>query len=103
MKNRDIWWITLWNQLCFDARERLGVDFGKLPIRTALTWGQSVINIEGSHCYGYLLERKLRQDKKTDESLEDSNSRLTLVQMGGRFHDVEEMPEDEYWSELERR
>ena len=67
------WFIEFWDVLNFDAIERLGVEFGELPISFAFPWGLSVMRVEGTHTHSLLASRaykKSQDEKKKKQEVE---------------------------------
>ena len=97
------WWIDCWEELHFDAQERLGLVFGDLPTYTALKWARSIVRIETSHTGAKVAEVSYKEFKRKQEQNEgaanDAAARVAVMNLGGKVmrQNAEMTP---YWQEL---
>ena len=99
------WFVSYWNELSFDCLERLGCEFGDLPLSFALPWGWSILRIEGTHCNARAVNSVLKRDKakkaKQQSEHSDMEAKTAVADFGGDIQVVESKGEESpYWRKM---
>ena len=106
-KGSNPWFVQFWDELNFDAVERLGVRFGELPASFALIWGWSVMRVEGTHCNAKATSKFYKMKKheraKIENQRSDLSARLAVVNSGGEVQIAEPRNLSDYEKDLWRR
>ena len=97
------WWDEAWEELCFDAWERLGVYYGDLPINVAFAWGRSVASIEGTHT-NIRVQKIIQREKEQKQSTGRPMTGVLISNLGGNTSLIKsEGRESDYWQRLRKK